>query len=224
MVKPLAGRPAPGDPVSGTSAQQAARRELARPEYRHSGPSVIHRVTDWIGRQLGRLLDASGSGGHALLLVVVIAIAFAVVVLARSGLPGRRGRTNVGTAADPLAGIDAREHRRLASGYEADGRYAEALREWLRAAVATIEERGILAARPGRTGARTAAEAGPLLPGAAADLGASTTAFDEVWFGGRTATQDDAATAHRAADAVRAERARSEPDAATTPAGIAAPW
>ena len=47
----------------------------------------------------------------------------------------------------------------------------------------------MLPPRPGRTGAATAREAGPLLPAAAADLAAATAAFDEVWFGGRAATR-----------------------------------
>ena len=64
----------------------------------------------------------------------------------------------------------------------------------------------MLPARPGRTGAATAREAGPLLPAAAADLTTSTRAFDEVWFGGRDATDADVTSAQAAADAVRTAR------------------
>jgi hypothetical protein len=116
--------------------------------------------------------------------------------------------------------LPARDHRRSARQFAADGRRAEALREWLRAAVQTIEDRGVLPPRPGRTGAAVAREAGPLLPAAAADLAATTTAFDEVWFGGRAATDADVARAEAAADAVLSARVGTGTPA---PAGLAVP-
>jgi hypothetical protein len=121
---------------------------------------------------------------------------------------------------DPLAPVAARDHRRIAAALTADGRRAEALREWLRATVAAIEERGVLPPRPGRTGAATAREAGPLLPAVAADLDAATRAFDEVWFGGREATDADVASARAAADGVLSARVA----AAAGSSGIAIPW
>jgi hypothetical protein len=85
--------------------------------------------------------------------------------------------------------------------------------------VATIEERGVLPPRAGRTGAATAREAGPQLPAAAEQLRAATAAFDEVWFGGRPATDADVADARAAADAVVSARIVS---AAAEP-GLAVP-
>ena len=60
----------------------------------------------------------------------------------------------------------------------------------------------MLPPRPGRTGAATAFEAGPLLPVAADDLAAAMRAFDQVWFGGRPATDADVALGRSAADGV----------------------
>jgi hypothetical protein len=115
--------------------------------------------------------------------------------------------------------VPARDHRRIAAELEAAGRWRDALREWLRAVVSSIEERGVLDRRPGRTGAATAREAGPLLPSLASELAAVTAAFDEVWYGGRPATRDDAAAAHRVADAVlRAPIRRPET------VGLVPPW
>ena len=76
---------------------------------------------------------------------------------------------------------------------KAAGQLAPAVREWLRAAVQTIEDRGVLDPRPGRTADELCGEAGLRLPVLAADLRAATATFDEVWYGGRTATADDEA-------------------------------
>lgn len=194
-----------GGPVSGDAAQRAARSELDHSEYHRDDPGLISRAVHWIGRHLADLFHGGG-GSHALLIAFVAIAAVLIVFAVRAGLPQRASRTDGAAGVDPLAPIPARDHRRIAAQLAADGRRAEALREWLRAAVATIEERGVLPARPGRTGAATAREAGPLLPAAAADLTTATRAFDEVWFGGRDATDADVASAHAAADAVRAAR------------------
>lgn len=194
-----------GRPVGGDAARHAARAELQHSEYHRDDPGVISRVVHWIGRHLADLLHGGG-GAHALLIAFVAIVAVLIVFAVRAGLPQRAARSDVATGVDPLAPIPARDHRRIAAQLAAEGRRAEALREWLRAAVATIEERGVLPARPGRTGAATAREAGPLLPAAAADLLTATRAFDEVWFGGREASDADVTSAHAAADAVRTAR------------------
>jgi hypothetical protein len=193
------------DPVGAGAAQRVAKAELARHEYRHGGPSWPARALHWVGRQLSHVF--SGGGSHALLLVGVVILAVGLVFALRAGLPGwmRRGR-QTSVAVDPLAVVAARDHRRLAEQLTAQHQWAEALREWLRAAIATIEERGVLLPQPGRTGATTAREAGPLLPTAATELQAATQAFDEVWFGGRSATEADVAHARAAADAVQSAR------------------
>lgn len=194
-----------GGPVSGDAAQHAARTELGHSEYHQDDPGLTSRVLHWIGRHLADLFHGGG-GSHALLIAFVAIAAVLIVFAVRAGLPQRVTRAGAAAGVDPLAPVPARDHRRIAAQLAAEGRRAEALREWLRAAVATIEERGVLPARPGRTGAATAREAGPLLPTAAADLTTATRAFDEVWFGGRGATDEDVSTAAAAAEAVRTAR------------------
>jgi hypothetical protein len=210
-------RPASG-PVGGGAARDAARHELDNRDYHADDPGYTTRVLHWIGRHLAELFTG-GTGGHAVLLVLVVLGAVLIVFAVRAGLPRGAARGDGADAADPLAPIPARDHRRIAQQLAADGRRAEALREWLRAAVATIEERGVLPPRPGRTGAATAREAGPLRPSAAADLAAASRAFDEVWFGGRPPNDADVASAQAAADAVRS--ARLVADGATN--GLAVP-
>jgi hypothetical protein len=195
-----------GGAVGGGAAQRAAKAELGHREYHRDDPGWTSRVLHWIGRRLAELFSGGG-GSHAVLIVVVAILAVAIVFAVRAGAPGRSRKYGEQRGdLDPLASVAARDHRRIAAQLAAEGRRAEALREWLRAAVATIEERGVLPPRPGRTGAATAREAGPLLPAAANDLRAATAAFDEVWFGGRDATDADVARARAAADAVQSAR------------------
>jgi Domain of unknown function (DUF4129) len=212
-----------GGPVGGDAAQRAAKAELAHREYHRDDPGLLTRILRWVGHRLAHLFSGTG-GTHALLLVLLVVVAVVIVFALRAGVPTRRPHLRDAGGADPLAPIAARDHRRLAAQFTADGRRAEALREWLRAAIAAIEERGVLPPRPGRTGAATAREAGPLLPAVAADLQAATRAFDEVWFGGRDATDADVAHARAAADGVLSVRVTNSSAAATSqPDGIAVP-
>lgn len=191
----------PPGPISGDAARAAAEAELRRAEYHRDDPTVIDRVLSWIGHRLDSVVSGSPSGSATLILLVLLVgvIVFAVV---RAGRPRRLARLRA-AGGDPLtpdAGVD---HRALAQAYERDGRLAEAMREWLRAAVAAIEARGVIDPRPGRTGAALAREAGHALPQIAGELQRTGAAFDEIWFGRRSAEAVDVANAHHVADAVR---------------------
>lgn len=205
-VAALRGHGRPGSPVGGAAGQQAARSELRNPAYQHGRPGPISRFLAWLGHRADSFTAHLGGGGHALLLLFLVLLVIALVFVIRLGLPARRAKRADGGEPDLLAPDSTVDHRRRAMQFTADGRRAEALREWLRAAVRTIEDRGVLPPRPGRTGAATAREAGRLLPAAAEALTSATQAFDEVWFGGRAATDEDVARAQAAADAVTSAR------------------
>ena len=165
-------------------------------------PGPARAAVHWIGGSSSCWLGArAGSAAGRVVVLLVVGVVFAV----RPGVPSRLGARR-GGGPDLLSPDTARDHRRLARRLTLDGRYAEALREWLRSAIATVEERGVLPPRPGRTGAATAREAGPLLPDAAEDLSAAMRAFDEVWFGDRPAHEADVQRARAAADSVTAAR------------------
>jgi uncharacterized protein DUF4129 len=208
------------DPVGGSDAQRQAEQELRKAEYHRDDPSLLSRALDWVLHRLDWLLHGS-AGGHATLLLLVAVLAAVIFALVRAGVPRRTPRRAAAGDEDPLRPLGARDHRRLAAEFAAAGHRAEAMREWLRAAVQTIEDRGVLAAQPGRTGAATAREAGPALPAAAADLRAATDAFDEVWFGGRAAVDADVAVARAAADGVLTARIAA---GAGSPSEYALPW
>lgn len=211
-VSPMTASLLAGDPVGGGAAQRAARAELRRAEYHRDDPGPVSRAMHWIGRQLSKLFEGGAGATHAIVLVVVVLLVIGVFFAVRAGAARRVVRAQTTIRPDLLSTATARDHQRLAEQFTADGRFAEALREWLRAAVATIDERGVLPPRPGRTGAATAREAGPLLPDAADDLSAAMHAFDEVWFGGRTAQEADVRRARAAADSVAAARIRTVGD------------
>lgn len=197
----------PPDPVSGDAARRAAEAELRHAEYHQDDPSLLDRLLRWFGRRLEEAFSGSPAG-YAMLLFAVLIVAVVIFLVVRAG-PPRRAATRYRGADDPLSPLAAVDHRRLAAEHEAAGRWAEALREWLRAAIETIEQRGVLESRPGRTGAGIAREAGPLLPAVRDDLVRAVAAFDATWFGGRPATPDDVRVARAVADAVRRAPIRS---------------
>lgn len=211
-VLPAAGRSAAGAAVSGADGQRAARQELSRPEYHRDDPSLLNRAVTWLFHQLDRLGGAS-FGQSALAVVAVILVGGVVLMVIRAGRPTTSARAAT-TGVDPLRAAAARDHARAAQELTEAGRYTEALREWLRATVRTLEDRGVLDPRPGRTADDIARIAGAALPDAAAALRAATAAFDAVWFGGRAATAADAAAGRVAAEAVRQAGAGSGPAAA----------
>ena len=188
-------------PVSGEDAQRAAREELSKVMYHRDDPSIVDRAYNWIGDRLHHLVDGSVSGA-VLLLVALTLLGLVIFAVVRAGRPRREARLR--RDGDPLAPSGGIDHRLRAEQFTAEGRRAEAVREWLRAAVASIEGRGVLDPRPGRTGTEIARAAGQVLPEAAGSLAAATLAFDQIWFGERGATDADVAVSRAAADAVRA--------------------
>lgn len=190
-------------PIGGAAARRAAQLELRKAQYHRDDPTIVTRVLDWLGDRLNSVVGGTPAGSATLVLlaILVAVIAFALI---RAGRPRRLARA--ATSADPLAADTLTDHRRLAAEYEAQGRLADALREWLRAVVQTIEERGVLDARPGRTGAAVAREAGAVMPAIRTRLDEAVDTFDAVWFGHREATASDVAAARDLADLVRRTR------------------
>ncbi len=196
--------------IGGPAAQRLARAELTRAEYHRDDPGLISRTETWVLHQLGRLFDGTPAGSATLIVVVLLA-SVAVFALVRAGRSSAAVRAQA-TAADPLRPEPARDHRRRAEELAAEGNYREALREWLRATVRTVEERGILDPVPGRSGGEIARAAGAALPTAAAELGAAVDAFGEIWFGDRPASAADEQLGRRADAAVRSARPVLVPD------------
>ncbi|MBV2154228.1 DUF4129 domain-containing protein [Kitasatospora sp. SUK 42] len=171
-------------------ARDAARDELLKADYHKNDPSLLERAVNWIWDQFDRALGSiSGNGTDGttgLVLFLIVALLIGAALWWRLGAPGRAARTvlDVYGAEGPRS---AARYREDAAGHAAAGRWAEAVREQMRALVRALEERTLLDARPGRTADEAAAEAGRALPEHAAALTAAARTFDDIAFGERTA-------------------------------------
>ncbi|CAN5639259.1 DUF4129 domain-containing protein [soil metagenome] len=200
MSAALAGRvlTAPVD-ISREEAADAARRELSRRIYHEDDPNLLERGVRWVFERLAELLDAAAGaapGGYAgLLVLLALALLVVVAVRLRMGPLARTSGAGLLPHSDPTR--SAEDHRRLADEHAAVGRWAEALRERLRAVLRELELRGVLDEAPGRTAEEAARDVGLAMPAHADALRAVARDFADVWYGGRRAT---AAMAQRAGD------------------------
>ncbi|MEU7475976.1 DUF4129 domain-containing protein [Lentzea sp. NPDC042327] len=169
-------------------AREAAVRELSDPAYVSDDPNPVERALRWVLEQLDELFAGAGgmSGITAVTIIVAVVVLVVVVVRLRTGRTGRALRSGAQVFGDAV--MTAAEHRAAADRAAAAGDLAEAVRERFRAVVRELEQRGVLDARAGRTVAEVAAEAGRSLPGLADDLRGAAVQFDDVRYGGRTAT------------------------------------
>lgn len=181
-------------PVTRDGAQAAARAELSKRAYHHNDPSLVDRGIEWLLKKFVKALDAGTrhAPGHALglLLIVGVLAALVIVIVARVGAL-RRTPHAPDQAIFGVGETTADDHRRAAAKFAADGLWAEAIRERLRAIARELEHRGVLDPRLGRTAAELSREAGVQLPALADDLHNATSIFDEVWYGRRTASPAD---------------------------------
>ncbi len=175
--------------VDREAARDAAERELRRREYVDAQPSPLVRLVGRVLRGVGELLagaaGAAPGGLLGLLALLALAVLLVAVVLARVGPLARSARPPALFAGS--ATLTADQHRAQAQAAAEQGRWADAVRERLRAVVRELEARGALDPRPGRTAGEVARDGGAAVPGIAADLARAAALFDEVWYGGRPA-------------------------------------
>jgi hypothetical protein len=170
-------------------ARDAAREELSNPGYDDAQPPLVLRLLGRLVRELLDLLERAASatpGGAFGVLVLLTLLALLVGVVLAKVRP-QRGRRRSAAVFDDATVRAAAEHRADADAAAAQGRFADAVRERLRAVVRELESRGVLDPRPGRTADEVAREAGAVVPEIADDLTRGTRLFDEVWYGGRPA-------------------------------------
>ena len=172
-------------------AREAARRELSKRMYHENDPSLLQRALDAFWEWLGKLLNAASTatpGGTLGLIVIILAV---IAVLAalwwRLGTP-RRQPTSSATLFDDRP-RSAADHRAAAEAHAAQGHWNQAVQERMRALVRALEERALLDVRPGRTADEAAAEAGRALPAHTDPLRTAARDFDDVTYGGRSATE-----------------------------------
>ncbi|MFD1931703.1 MULTISPECIES: DUF4129 domain-containing protein [Nonomuraea] len=179
-------------PPEREEAQRRAAEELARAGYAtESLPDRLWRgFQQWLG-DLGEFTPGGGTVGPViaalLLILVVVAAVWAMVWLSR-----RSARAHAPESGDLFGGraMTAAEHRLAAESLAAEGRWAEAVQERLRAIARDLQDRALVDTMPGRTADELAAEAGRSLPAFADELAAAARAFDDVAYGGVPGTSD----------------------------------
>ncbi|WP_328747920.1 DUF4129 domain-containing protein [Streptomyces sp. NBC_00285] len=173
-------------------AHEAARRELAKRMYHENDPNWLQRTLNAIWDWVDRLFSSASSGtpGGPLGLLVVVAVLLLVVgaLWWRLGAP-RRGPASSAALFDDRP-RSAADHRSAAEAHAAQGHWNQAVQERMRAIVRSLEERALLDVRPGRTADEAAAEAGRALPSHTDRLRSTARDFDDVTYGGRTATEE----------------------------------
>jgi len=167
-------------------ARDLAQRELLDPIYAQASPPwwqqaaewVIGRISDLIGRIVGGVAD----GGWVVILVALIAFAV-VMVLRQTGVVRRSHRVDTPLFVGRVR--TAAEYRAASARAAANGDYHGAVLNRFRAVVRTLEQRGVIDERPGRTADEVAAETGLLRRELATGLRDGASTFDEVAYGGR---------------------------------------
>lgn len=171
------------------AAQRAARHELSKQGYQDAKPPWTYRVVNWLFEQIDKALTRATEvvpGGALGLVLVVLLVGGLIALIVWRTRPS--GLSRLGEALFALGTTTtAAQHRARAEQAAAAQRWADAVRERLRAVARELESRGVVDPRPGRTADELAREAGRAVPSVAAALQRGVQVFDDVWYGGRTA-------------------------------------
>ncbi|AXB47184.1 DUF4129 domain-containing protein [Amycolatopsis albispora] len=200
-------------------AAEAARRELADPAYQAAEPSWLAEAVEWVLARLDELVSSAAelttASPLAWVLLALLVVVVVLVVRRRLG-PTRRGAK---ASHEVFTGdkLTAAGYRQAAEAALAEGRLADAVRDRFRAIVCGLEERGVLEVRTGRTADEAANEAAHRLPALAGELRRGAVQFDDVFYGGRTATE----AGYRRLVALDEAAAAARPLASAAASGVA---
>ncbi len=196
------------DVLDREEAREAARRELSKTPYREAEPPWTYRALQYVLDKLDQAFDGASAslpaGTPGRILLGLLLVGLIAVVVARLRPSTARGRSS-----EPFLGgevLSAAAHRDRADTAAAQGRWADAVRERLRAVARELETRGVLDPRAGRTADELAREAGDAVPALAGPLARGTRVFDDIWYGGRVADAAAYALLVEVDDAVRGSR------------------
>ncbi|MFD5336247.1 DUF4129 domain-containing protein [Streptomyces hawaiiensis] len=200
-------------------AREAARHELSKRMYHEDDPSLFQRALDafwdWLGKLFNAASTATPGGALGLAVIILAVIAVLAALWWRLGTPRRQPTSSAALFDDrPRSAAD---HRATADAHAAQGHWNQAVQERMRALVRALEERALLDVRPGRTADEAAAEAGRALPAHTERLRTAARDFDDVTYGGRSATEQ---SYHRIAELDR-DLERAKPQLATSSAHTA---
>jgi Domain of unknown function (DUF4129) len=184
-------RDPPLDP-SGAEGRSKLRRELLRPEYHDQ--NVAQRVLEWVVRKISGGIDQASQAPP--LSTFMAMVVFVGLALALGWLASRARRTaRIRDASQPVLTdevVTADELRARAEAALEAGRFEDAVVDGFRALAVRQVERGRLSDDPGAT-ADEVAEGLAVEHAAVADrVRAGARLFDEVLYGDRPATREQA--------------------------------
>jgi hypothetical protein len=186
--------PLPDPPLdpSGSEARAKLRRELLRPEYHDQ--NLLQRFLEWVTRKVSSGIDQASQApplSTLMAMIVFVALALALAWLASQA---RRTARDRGQKAAVLTDevVSADELRARAEAALEAGRFEEAVVEGFRAVAARQVERGRLTDTPGATAHEVAETLAQEYPAMAARVRSGARLFDEVLYGDRPATREQA--------------------------------
>jgi hypothetical protein len=160
--------------------------------YHQNDPSWYERAMDafweWLDKVFGAASAATPGGTLGLVVIVLAVLALLGALWWRLGTPRRAPASSAVLFDDRPR--SAAEHRAAAEAQAAQGHWNQAVQERMRAVVRSLEERALLDVRPGRTADEAASEAGTSLPAHADRLHTAARDFDDVTYGGRSASEE----------------------------------
>lgn len=121
----------------------------------------------------------------------------------RRGAEAEPAAGTTATTPDELPDLPAAAFVSMADRFAAQGRYAEAVRERLRAMVRELVDRRVVEHRPGWTVTELASAAGQARPTVDEPLRAAGGVFSDLWYGQRPATPQHDAHMRELADQLR---------------------
>ena len=192
-------------------AREWAVRELSGREYQEARPSVLSRALSWLWDHLNGW-DGPPSPGASIGAVIALAVVVIVVLWAvrRTGGLHRNARATAGAALESTP-VSAAEHYAAADRAATAGEWNRAVVERFRGIVRELEERTILQPQRGRTADEIAAAAAGAVPGLGTEFAGAARIFDDVRYGGQTASAGQDGALRELAARLRGVRVASRP-------------
>jgi len=183
----------PLDP-SGSEARSKLRNELLHPEYHQQ--NLLQQIFSWIERQVVSGIDAASEAPPLSTLMAMLLFVGLVAALAWLASRARRTARDRGEKRAVLTAevVTAAELRARAEAALEAGRFEQAVVEGFRALAVRQVERGRLVDTPGATAHEVADILAAEYPGHRERMQAGALLFDEVLYGDRPATREQASS------------------------------
>jgi len=181
-----AAAPLPQPQQDPATSRARADEILSRPEFHRPAPSLMTRVTRWLGEAVGRLITGLVRGGVGSAIawgILALNVGLLVLLVARITRTVQAEPSRGGPAVHVEVRRSPREWRHEAEACEARGAWKDALRCRYRALIGDLVARRVVRDLPGRTTGEYRADVAAALPAAAPDFAGASELFERAWYG-----------------------------------------